>query len=108
MRFFPPLDLVKFYPSLPFPPFDTHFNPLSSTALGHMGCKFMELNINSSICNQRTLAAGGLPEKKFQGRLQIFPRESLSFQGSDFSYGIAWIKCLAVNPSSVQLIKKKN
>ena len=32
-RFSPPLDLVKFYPSLPFPPFETHFNPLSSTAV---------------------------------------------------------------------------
>ena len=29
--FFPPLDLVKFHPSLPFPPFETHVNPLSST-----------------------------------------------------------------------------
>ena len=33
-RFFTPLDLVKFYPSLPFPPYGTHFNPLSSTAVG--------------------------------------------------------------------------
>ena len=30
-RYFPPLDLVKFFPSLPSPPFETHFNPLSST-----------------------------------------------------------------------------
>ena len=28
---FPPLDLVKFYLSLPFPPFEIHFYPLSST-----------------------------------------------------------------------------
>ena len=31
-HFSPPLDLVKFYTSLPFPPFETHFTPLSSTA----------------------------------------------------------------------------
>ena len=30
-HFFPPLDLVKFYPSLLFPPFETRFNPSSST-----------------------------------------------------------------------------
>ena len=30
-RFFPPVDLVKFYTSLPFLPFETLFNPLSST-----------------------------------------------------------------------------
>ena len=30
--FCPPLDMVKFYPSLQSPPFETHFNPLSSTA----------------------------------------------------------------------------
>ena len=26
--FFPSFDLVKFYPSLPFPPFETHVTPL--------------------------------------------------------------------------------
>ena len=32
LHFFPPpLDLVKFYPSIPSPPFETHFNPFSST-----------------------------------------------------------------------------
>ena len=31
MRFFPSLDLVMFYPSPPFPPFEINFNPLSST-----------------------------------------------------------------------------
>ena len=29
--FFPPLDLVKFYPSLTFPSFETNLNSLSST-----------------------------------------------------------------------------
>ena len=37
-RFFPPLDLNKFYPSLPFPPFETYFNPLSSTDSLHKSC----------------------------------------------------------------------
>ena len=32
-RFSPPLDLVKFYPSLPSPPFEIYFNPLSSTVV---------------------------------------------------------------------------
>ena len=31
MRYFPPLALFKFYLSLPSPPFETHFDPLSST-----------------------------------------------------------------------------
>ena len=31
MHFFPPLNFVKFYHSLPFPPFESHFIPLSST-----------------------------------------------------------------------------
>ena len=31
-HYFPPLNLVKFNPSLPSPPFETHFNSLSSTA----------------------------------------------------------------------------
>ena len=30
--FFPSLDLVKFYPSLAFHPFETHFSPMSSNA----------------------------------------------------------------------------
>ena len=33
VAFFPPLCLVKLYPSLPFPPFKTHVNLLSSTAM---------------------------------------------------------------------------
>ena len=31
-RFYPPLDLVNFYPFLPFPHFQTNFNPFSFTA----------------------------------------------------------------------------
>ena len=42
-RFFPPFDLVKYYPFLPFPPFETHFNPLSSTDL-----KLCPFSISSS------------------------------------------------------------
>ena len=30
-RFFPPFDLVKFYPFLPSTPFETHFNPFVNT-----------------------------------------------------------------------------
>ena len=38
-RFFPPLNSVKFYPALPFPPFETHFNPSSSA--GTEVCQLM-------------------------------------------------------------------